>query len=503
MKNHATDWPVRVPALLVMAAFIMSGCSSGGEPTSPPPDSGVGDTATTDGGTGGDGGVSDDSGTDGGGDAASLTSLELTRDVVMGTRDQNGEWMSGTETMRLMPHEGRLYASLGEWMNVPYGETRGDRPWLGAQVLVKQSASSPWRVEKTFGPDYLRTEALLSLRMLTDAAGTAVNPAVQLLLASAGAVNRSGPRIASVWTRNAAGEWNKADITEEIAGAGARSIGGHVDQVTGVFHVFAGISEGSIFRGVYDPSVPASLRFDPVPELEGTGRPMAITEANGVLYAATGVDRAPSDSLGGGLYRRVDGSNPRWELVYRWPYIQGNRGDEANLMRGLTAVPDPAGGAYDVLLGTRAADDVVERIDPNNGDTVTVDINIQDFLEPIFGSPQVGPLLSAYNDFLPVRHPDTGEDLHLFGVWAALPNGSTEGSNGAHFLVRHLDSAYEHGYLYDEANPVPDGQSLRATRTIAVSPFPEDEGRVFYFGGYDCANQESHDTAWIYRGVLR
>jgi hypothetical protein len=44
---------------------------------------------------------------------------------------------------------------------------------------------------------------------------------------------------------------------------------------------------------------------------------------------------------------------------------------------------------------------------------------------------------------------------------------------------------------------------LLATRTIEVSPFPEDESRVLYFGGFDCAGVDSRNTAWIYKGTFK
>ena len=43
---------------------------------------------------------------------------------------------------------------------------------------------------------------------------------------------------------------------------------------------------------------------------------------------------------------------------------------------------------------------------------------------------------------------------------------------------------------------------LRSARTVCVSPFPEDKGRIFYFGGLDAAQGPHRDTAWIYKGVL-
>lgn len=40
----------------------------------------------------------------------------------------------------------------------------------------------------------------------------------------------------------------------------------------------------------------------------------------------------------------------------------------------------------------------------------------------------------------------------------------------------------------------------RGVRAISPSPFPEDAGAVWYFGGYDASGSEAHDTAWIVRG---
>jgi len=35
-------------------------------------------------------------------------------------------------------------------------------------------------------------------------------------------------------------------------------------------------------------------------------------------------------------------------------------------------------------------------------------------------------------------------------------------------------------------------------RTIAASPFPDDQG-AFYFAGYDANKAPAHNTAWIAR----
>jgi len=58
------------------------------------------------------------------------------------------------------------------------------------------------------------------------------------------------------------------------------------------------------------------------------------------------------------------------------------------------------------------------------------------------------------------------------------------------------------GYVYDYDHPIRDGKSLRAIRTIVVSPFSEDDSKVIYFGGYDVAGRFNHNAAWIYKGTF-
>ena len=230
---------------------------------------------------------------------------------------------------------------------------------------------------------------------------------------------------------------------------------------------------------------------------------MCMAEANGVLYAASGI--SSEEPLSGGLFRRVDGDKPRWELVWRWPHQIRAQGDETEIMRGLTAIPDPKGGAHQVLLGTCNYPGVVYRIDPRQNHAVTTELDIRAYMAKAFGVTALrGPSLSAYNNFLPATDPDTGEKVHLLGLWVNHPAGrSTDLGGSAWYLVRHADGTYGHGRVFDPGHARPNPpRGLLATRTIEVSPFPEDKGRVLYFGGYDCANIESHNTAWIYRGTL-
>ena len=42
--------------------------------------------------------------------------------------------------------------------------------------------------------------------------------------------------------------------------------------------------------------------------------------------------------------------------------------------------------------------------------------------------------------------------------------------------------------------------TLVAVRSVCISPFPQDQGRVLYAGGFDANGIAANETAWIYRG---
>ena len=158
-----------------------------------------------------------------------------------------------------------------------------------------------------------------------------------------------------------------------------------------------------------------------------------------------------------------------------------------------------------MLLGTCHYPGVVYRIDPSRGCSATTELDIRAYFAKVFGVAKlVGPCLSAYNNSLPASDPETGGKVLLLGVWVNHPDGhASEKGAGAWYLVRHADGTYACGRVFDPKNPRPNPpRGLLATRTIEVSPFPEDNGRVLYFGGFDCASVESHNTAWIYKGEL-
>lgn len=105
----------------------------------------------------------------------------------------------------------------------------------------------------------------------------------------------------------------------------------------------------------------------------------------------------------------------------------------------------------------------------------------------------------GYTRFTPAINPKTGEPVHLIGLWIEHPDSPRQPHNGSHYLIRHQDGTYEAADIEGLVPAVPNNQSLRATRAIAVSPFATDANRVFYFGGYDAADDTVRNSAWIVR----
>jgi hypothetical protein len=276
----------------------------------------------------------------------------------------------------------------------------------------------------------------------------------------------------------------------------ARSFGSHIDRSTGVHCLFAGVWQGhggavgeyrsSIYRAAYDPSEPTGRQWAVEPELQNVGRIMAMAECNGDLYAACCIfDDSP---LSGGIFRRIDGPNPRWEQVYRWKDYDLTVWDgEQRMIRGLTAVPDPNGAGRQVLTGFRFfPEPIIERIDPQQGHQATVELNLKDFFGQAFhgGGRYTGTIRCASNPFTAVTDPRTGKTVHLGGVQIYHPGFPNQPHNGSHDLIRKANAAYDWAPIYDSAHPVPEGRSLDATRRICASPFPEGpagRGRRFVF----------------------
>jgi len=313
-----------------------------------------------------------------------------------------------------------------------------------------------------------------------------------------------------------ANRWNrdKTNHTTDV-----RTIWDHVDTVTGVHSVFAGSASGRIFRGVYDPSQPGLIAWDLQPELDDmVGHFLCAAKANGVQYVGVAYgptkedvrqikDRPVKDH---GLFRRVDGPDAHWEWIpiKEWEDPnQPGRSLRTAQLRGMTAAPAPDGQGEVLLVAWDTRDAAIERIDPRDGFKMTVELDVRDFLSKQWGRP-VGVSSFAYNDMLPVTHPDTGEQAHLIGLWVVDPNGERDAiGKSSWYLVRYPDGTYRHQRIWDEKNPLTDAPfGLRGCRSIRPSPFPEDAGRVFYFCGFDQTGAKgagaTGPAAWICKGTL-
>ncbi|MFZ5831832.1 MAG: carboxylesterase family protein, partial [Planctomycetota bacterium] len=135
--------------------------------------------------------------------ASSPLPVAFTRDYQAGTKDSRGQFMGGTETMRLAAHDGKLFAALGYWTDQP-----GNDPSPGAQILVKRGPDATWELDRSF-PGALRINCMEPGTFTTDGAGKKLAQPVALLLADAG-LNEAHTRggALSVWVRDdAANNW--------------------------------------------------------------------------------------------------------------------------------------------------------------------------------------------------------------------------------------------------------------------------------------------------------
>ena len=418
--------------------------------------------------------------------------LSFQRSLQAGVRDPNGKLITGTEIDFLVPHQGRLYAGNCLWK-----ETDPAVP-KACQILVLDSPKGQWRVDREFTVNSLMTRCsvLKEITFATDGRGRAIAP-VALLLAVPDAPR--GPL--KVFCRDdATGDWSPS-VIGMAKGSSIRAMGLHRDKVTRIDRIFAGSNKG-VISGVYDAAAPGRIRWDKSAEMENPAgeRGMGFCNCNGILYYANSRH----------IYQRTDGTAPAWKELYFCEKEISPVG-----IRGLTAVPTP-GGKGEVLWFVALRK--VRRLDPAAAFKETIEVDMPVFLTEKLGLPVRG-VLAAYNDLLPYVMPGTGERLWLFGFECAHPQAilnshpqhqsarADEGqppvtrfTGNGRYCVRHAhgaDITYEVGEITDPREP-----QLVSTRTIAVSPFPEDQGRVLYFGGYDCNGVPSHNTAWVYRGEL-
>lgn len=426
----------------------------------------------------------------------------------------------GTETTHLVPHGGKLYAGQGSVGNpspkiVNNGGSPGVGPnWTGAQILALDSATGAWRADRDF-PGHLRVEAMDELTFTTRD-GVQLGTPERVIVAAMSDITAIGSRKVSVRTRDdlasppaGPGVWNDshpANPTNVAAFPTAFGVHRVGDETTGIHFAFAGISSGEIHRGQYSRLAPGTANLvweTPQSEPGVNGGPVTgFAEANGLLYAAAAL-KLNGAQLDGGLFVRNDATRA-WQRVHRWtpPAAINAAPVERRALTGLTAVADPRNSGRQVLIGALSWPGTIVRIDPAGAHAMTVELDVRDFFARRWNNDRVrtADVKVGYTRFTPATHPVTGAPVHLIGLWIEHPDSPRQPNNGSHYLIRHADGTYEAADIQGMVPAVPNGQSLRASRAIAVSPFTTDLNRVFYFGGYDNTDDNNRDTAWIVRG---
>jgi hypothetical protein len=427
-----------------------------------------------------------------------------------GSLDSAGHLLGGTEVRLLTGHGGKLYAGNGYWQDRP-----GPEGLQGAQILILDESGARWRVDHSFDevmpsgrPRNLAISALSEVSFATDGTGARLPGPVSLLIASTWDLTGT----TRIFSRDdATGAWTAVILAQDRPAPDflpqVRSFGAHRDRQTGIDLVFAGQDPRGVFSGGYDATVPGGIRWGATPELDisristsafpglaGRLRISSFAECNGRLYAAVGQQ----------IYERIDGAAPHWRLVYTNPHP---RRSETGL-RGLTAVPGPSGSGEVLLAAVEGDGARIIRVDPNDGSEAT-DLDLETFLSNRWQT-RVSYVIAAYNDMARIRDNQRG-DLLLIGLEAFIlsrvpaPSGHSvvdvgygRLDAGGWYLVRYPDGRYDLRQI--TASPMT-GQALVATRSIAVSPFPNDGGSL-YFAGYDANKAPAHNTAWIFRASL-
>lgn len=413
--------------------------------------------------------------------------------------------MNATEIMDLVPHGGKLYASTSQWK-----ESDPETPKASA-LRVLDRPKGKWRVDHQFNTGALRLGSLREVTFTTDAKGKAIKP-VAILLAGPDAT-KGGDGNHTVYSLNDAGGcWERMILCGATETTTTRAIGFHRDSVTGVDMVFAGVSgvrkstvgdaSLGVLPGVYDPSRPGRIRWSAESEVKVPAgeRVMGFAEANGKFYCATSRH----------IYLRHDGAASRWEEVYF-----NSKETSPVGIRGLTGVPNPSGHG-EVLIFVALA--CVRTLDPSNGHAGSLELDIPKFVSKQLGVP-VTWVLAAYNRFTPYRVSGSGRTVWLFGFESIYPRRFLESTPKpsvgvfvrdakepklhfaveARYLIREMSGSETHYRMGTIADS--EGRALVATRAITASPFPNDT--ALFFGGFDCNDQPSHSTGWIYRGEIK
>ncbi|MDG2388403.1 MAG: NIPSNAP family protein [Planctomycetaceae bacterium] len=426
-----------------------------------------------------------------------------------GYRDERGAYAGGSEIMHIVSHQGKLYAANGYWMDAHWVIPPEDMK-QSAQVLRLDSSGGTWQVDlemgKTngYGLRYMKGNILKSVTFTYGADGKRLPEPVNLLVMAAGATFERGGSV-SAWVRDDEKETWDHTIVRHGANAGGirwvpRDMEVHRDKVTGVERLILLLGNPGVVSGVYDPTLPGKIRWEtileyPFPEVGSVKtRPLGIVQANGSLLFS--VDDA--------IFRRNDGPRPGYTELLR---LADDVDTDVGGIRGLTAIKNPNGPGESILFlwapGGRSTSQV-KRLDPDGkgGYTTHDEASMMDLMRKHLDA-EVTYTLGAHNMMYPIRHPKTGELVHLIGF-----QGNLAGKNhllwpgsrlygGALYAIRRADQSYS---VHEVNNAYAPGKlMLVSPRAFCLSPFGDEQ---LFIGGHDSSNRISDDMAWICKAPL-
>jgi len=424
-----------------------------------------------------------------------------------GYRDGGGMYAGGSEIMHIVSHVGKLFAANGYWEDSRW-KTRPYDEKQSAQVLRLDASEAKWQVDLDLGETnglglrYMKGNILKSVTFTRDERGDPLPKPKTLLVMASGAYTENDG-VVSAWTRNdSTSTWTHALVQRGSRANHVRWVPRDMeiyrDKITGVERLFLLLGDPGIISGVYDESLPHKIRWDKEIEFPQDSpfptRPLGIIQANGKLLF----------SVGGTIYRRKDGADPTYSPLL-------DLGDGVNTdvggIRGLTTIANPNGRGESILFlwapnGTSSGQ--IKRLDPDadGGYTVHNEANMREWMAKHLDV-EVGYVLGAHSNMYPIKHPSTGETVHLIGIMGNLRGGNHlkwKGSRlyaGAMYAIRRPDQTYsirEVNGQYSRGKPV-----LVTPRAFAASPF--GDGSIFV-GGHDASFKPSDDMAWIFRASV-
>ena len=436
--------------------------------------------------------------------SVSLSQAQFQPSFRAGGRDAANQFMGGTEMRVLTAHKGKLYGGLETWEDNNDGTKDPD---IGAQIVRLDGPQSGWQLDKHFDEKrnnpqpgqrtLFRNEGVTALESVifrTDSTGKALAKPDTILLAAC----RDFNGVASVYARNdQTGTWTEVVLALPTANAKAtvRSLGLHRDRTTGIDMAFAGCLPQGVLAGVYAPTLPGKIRWRTKAEvLPSTttfeGRPMAFTDCNNQFHLAA----APA------VLRRIDGLNPRWEVVFTYPLTVTPGGSSG--LRGLTAVPNPTGTGQSLLAALEGNQGQMVRLDPTTTlpYKATRELDIMADLTAAWKTipPAVTAayVVIANSKMTWVKKPQTTDSVLVI----TIQHHPAQARNDAFYYVR---TAKGTAVSYDlrridntKLSPVP---VLNSTRACVNSPFGVEKNEFLYIGGYDADNNPSHNTAYALR----